>query len=150
MNARCCWPPESVANGRRGPLGQADTLDRRTRRARGRAARRPPNGTAPRDPSRGHDLLHGHRRLDTQLRALGEIADAVALAEATGGLAEERGRSRLRLLEPEQDAQQRRLAAAVRAGDRDELALLDRRGSTSRSTGGPPGIGEADALQLGG
>ena len=148
MNARCCWPPESVRHGLRRPLGEPHAIDR-GRDERAVVGAQAPEGTAPRDASRGHDLLHGHRRLDSELRTLGEIADAVALAEAAGGLAEERCRSRLRLLEPEQDAQQRRLAAAVRAGHRDELALVDGEVDVAKHRR-PARIGEAHALQLGG
>ena len=42
-----------------------------------------------------------------------------------GGLAEEERRPLARALEPEHDPHERRLAAAVRAGDGDELALAE-------------------------
>ena len=60
------------------------------------------------------------------VRALREVAERRAAREAVRRLAEEQHRARRRPLEPEHEPQQRRLAAAVRAGDRDELALLDR------------------------
>ena len=105
-------------------------------------------GTAPSDAPRGHDLLHGHGRVDPQLRTLGEVADPVALSQPAGGLTEERCRSRLRLLEAEQDAEQRRLAAAVRAGHGDELALVDGQADVAEHRR-PAWVGEGDALELG-
>ena len=81
MNARCCWPPESVRSGDVAPgrparrarsprsttLAVAAAAAGRTARAR-RAARR-------------DDLAHRHRRLDAELRALRQVADAAALGE---------------------------------------------------------------------
>ena len=102
----------------------------------------------PSDATRGHDLLHGHGRVDPQLGTLGQVADPVALPQPAGGLTEERCRSRLRLLEAEQDAEQRRLAAAVRAGDSDELALVDRKADVAEHRR-PAWVGEGHALELG-
>ena len=122
MKARCCWPPDSVAMGSlaRSARPTRSMDDSTSSVVRPQAS----NGAPPRDPARAHDLLHGHRRLDPELRTLGEVADAVALPKAAGRLAEERRRPGLRLLEPEQDTEQRRLAPAVRSGHGHELTLL--------------------------
>ena len=131
-----------LAAGQRGdglprPLGQADALDGRLDES---SVVRPQasNGAPPRDPARAHDLLHGHRRLDPELRTLGEVADAVALPKAAGRLAEERRCPGLRLLEPEQDTEQRRLAPAVRSGHGHELTLLHGETHVAEHWG-PPG-----------
>jgi hypothetical protein len=65
------------------------------------------------------DLAHGDRRLDAERRALCEIGDPV-----TRRITDVHGPG-TRPLEPEDEPHQRRLAAAVRARDRDELARLD-------------------------
>jgi hypothetical protein len=88
-------------------LSEADSVDGRSdERAVGSAetAKR----AAARDAPGGDHLLHGHGRLDADLGALGEIADAKALSKTRGRLAEEIGRTLLRLLEAEEDAKQRR------------------------------------------
>ena len=75
-----------------------------------------PDQTRPRRTSRRDELVDGQRRVDAGLRALGEVGEPVRRDEHPAGDG---------LLQPEDEAKQRRLAAAVRPGDRDELAALD-------------------------
>ena len=72
-------------------------------------------------PSRGDDLAHRHRGLAEQPRPLRQVADAAAVGALAGSLAEHAHGALARALEPEHEPQQRRLAAAVRPCDRDEL-----------------------------
>ena len=83
------------------------------------------------------DLAHGRRRVQPDRRPLGEVADARAVAEAPGGLAVEQHLPARRPLEAEREPEQRRLAAAVRPGDRDELPLLDPQVDAGRAPVGP-------------
>ena len=76
-------------------------------------------------PARGHDLAHRRGRVDAELRALGEVAERGATREPRRRLAEEESLARRWTLEPERQPHQRRLAAAVRPCDRNELARLD-------------------------
>ena len=62
-------------------------------------------------------------------------------------LAEEERLARRRPLETEHEAHQRRLAAAVRAGDRDELACFDSEVHV-REHGAATVVGERDVAQL--
>ena len=55
--------------------------------------------------------------------------------------------ARRRPLETEHEAKQRRLAATVRARDRDELACVDAQGDILENTNAGP-IAERDALEL--
>ena len=55
--------------------------------------------------------------------------------------------SRRRALETEHEAEQRRLAPAVRAGDRDELAGVDRERDILENTNAGP-VAERDAVEL--
>ena len=61
--------------------------------------------------------------------------------------AEDAHAARRRTLETEHEAKQRRLAAAVRAGDRDELAGVDAQGDILEHTNAGP-VAERDALEL--
>ncbi len=61
--------------------------------------------------------------------------------------AEHQHASGRRALEPEREAQQRRLAAAVRPGDPDERPLLDGERDVLERRGTAP-IGERDVLEL--
>ena len=107
---------------------------------RGRAARSGPS--RPRRATRpaATTSRDGDRRLDPELRALrrGSRSASARWARPAGSPKSAAvpvcGRSR-----PSEEPQQRRLAAAVRAGDRDELALRRSARSTSARTGGPPG-----------
>ena len=84
-----------------------------------------PADQAERCAPRLDDLAHRRRCVHTHLRALREVADAPAVGERPSRLAEQPHLTARRALEAEREPEQRRLAAAVRAGDRDELAGLD-------------------------
>jgi hypothetical protein len=107
-----------------GDRAEADPVDR-LRHDLAVAPSRRTEQSRHRHPPGGDDLAHGRGRIDTELCPLREVADPRALREARGRLAEEERFTTRRLLESEQDPKQRRLAAAVRAGDRDELADAD-------------------------
>jgi hypothetical protein len=106
-----------------------------------------PQQAAPRNASGSDDLAHRRRRVDAETGSLGEVADAVAGADVVGRLPEEPRLTPGRLLEPERDAQERRLAASVRTGDRDELTRADREIDVLQDER-PSGIGERDAIEL--
>ena len=117
-------PPESVRKRRVGPVGEPDRLDRaRHGLAVGATQRAPDPGR--REPAGGDDLPHRHGRLAEEPRALRQVADARAGGALAGRAAEDAHRARRRPLEAEHEPEQRRLAAAVRPGDRDELAGRD-------------------------
>ena len=129
-----------------GALGQPDPLDR-LGDDRAVAAAQRAEQAAGREPARGDDLAHGRRRVDAELRALGEVAERGAAREPRRRLAEEERLARRRPLEPERQPHQRRLAAAVRTGDRDELARLD--GELDVLEHRPAAVvGERDVAQL--
>ena len=145
MNARCCWPPDSSRSGRLRAVGEADALDRLgdgVAVVAAEAAER-----TQRRAARLDHLAHGRRRVRADARALGEVADPRAVAERRGRLAEEQHASARRPLEPEREPQQRRLAAAVRAGDRDELAVLDAQVDAGEHRPAAR-VGEVDAVEL--
>jgi hypothetical protein len=79
--------------------------------------------------------------------ALGEVAKPRAIVKPVGGLAEEAHAAGCRPLEPEREAEQRRLAAAVRAGDGDELAGGDDQIDVAQNRL-PVQIREVDVLEL--
>ena len=125
MNARCCMPPESVRSGDRDPVGQADSRHRVVDELTIGAAQRPEQAAAG-EAARRDDLAHRRRRLAAEVRALRHVPDLGAPPATARRVAEQTRRPAVRLLEPEREAEQRRLAAAVRPGDGDELAVLDR------------------------
>jgi hypothetical protein len=99
------------------------------------------------DASGGDDLGDRRGRVHGQLRPLGQVAELLPLRRAVGRLAEEQDPPAARPLEAEQQPQQRRLAAAVRAGDGDELAPLDHQVDVLED-GPAAGVGERHALKL--
>ena len=78
-----------------------------------------------REAPRSDDLPHGHRRIASELRPLGEVPERTAPRVAVCGFAVQDGGARARPLEPEEDAHERRLPTTVGTGDRDELALSE-------------------------
>ena len=146
MNARCCWPPESVRSGTSALLAQPDPFDRFGDDGAVAPAQRPEQA-AGRQPARGHDLAHGRGRVDAELRALREVAERGATREPRGRLAEEESLARRWTLEAERQPHQGRLAAAVRACDRDELARFDGEADVL-DDGLPAVVGERDVAQL--
>ena len=138
MNARCCMPAgerakRRVARGRRGRRARS-----RARPPSRSAARSGPNGprTARRPAATTSRTVTGVP--DDELRALREVADPRPRRRAAAAAPKSRTRPACRPLEPEHEAKQRRLAAAVRPGDRDELARLDRERRRPRARAGPP------------
>ena len=85
----------------------------------------PAQQTSRREPPGGHHLPHGHGGVAAELRTLREISEGTLAREAVGRLAVEERRPGGRTLEPEHDADQGGLAAAVRPRDGDELALSE-------------------------
>jgi hypothetical protein len=102
---------------------------------------------APWHPSGLHDLSDADRSIDSELGSLREIADSRAPAESGCRLAEEQCLTAQRLLQPDGDAQQRCLPAAVRPGDRDELTRFDDEIDLVENLG-PAGVAEADIAEL--
>ena len=117
-------------------LREPDALDR-LGDDRAVAAAKRAEEAAGREPAGGDDLAHGRGRVDAELGALREIAERRAAARTSPPRSPKRSASPgARPLEPEREPQQRRLAAAVRAGDRDELARLDREIRRARAPAG--------------
>ena len=79
-------------------VGEPDSLDRLCDGARGRRRAKRPN--SPRTgPAGGDHLAHGHRRVDSELGALGEVP--IGSGRGSGrGLPEERDAPLLRPLRP--------------------------------------------------
>ena len=128
------------------PILEPDGLDRARDGIAVGAPQRPPDARRG-EPPGGDDLPHRHRRLAEEPRPLWQVADAAAAATLAGRLAEHAHRARARALEPEHEPEQRRLAAAVRAGDRNELARRDReRDILEHADAGP--VAERDAVEL--
>ena len=124
MKARCCWPPESRDERAVRDVGQPDSRDRLLDQL---AVSGPGPAEEPdtREPPCGDDLANRRGSAHPELGALGEVPDRFAPGEPVRGLAEEERLARARTLDPENESQQRRLAAAVGPGDRDELPSLD-------------------------
>ena len=89
------------------------------------SARERPEQAPPGDAAGGDDLADRGRRLDTQLRPLGQVGDEPATRSDRDGPPEEADGAGLRPARARRSAAERRLAAAVRPGNRDELALGD-------------------------
>jgi hypothetical protein len=75
-----------------------------------------------RQSSGRHDLANGRRRVEPQLSTLRQVAERVPAPEPVDWLAEESSLAAGRALEAEHEPEERRLAAAVRPRDRDELS----------------------------
>src|SRR5262245_19874323 len=106
------------------PVPEADELDRLVD-ALAIGATQPPDDPARRQRSRGHDLADGDGRVEHQRRALREVAERGTTREPFRRFPVQAHGPCARALEPEDEPEQRRLAAAVRARDGDELALAD-------------------------
>src|SRR6266540_1444181 len=96
----------------------------------------------------GNDFSHRRRRLNADLGALGEVAEAPALAKAVGRLIEEPHAAARGALEAQGQAEQGRLAAPVGSGDRDELAGGDLERDVAQDRL-PVLVGEIDSGELG-
>ena len=108
---------------------------------------------APEEPSRHQaaldDLANRDGCVDAELGSLREVANPSSSFELVCRFSEEERLASSRLLEPDGDAQKRRLAAAVRPCDGDELAGLDLEVDVVQYLG-PTRVREADVTQLDG
>ena len=139
-------PAREMRDRQAGLLGQVDAGDRllddrpvapaeRTEKAPGR------------EPSGGDDLPHRRRSVCPELRALGEVAERRAAGKVTRFLTEQPRRARSRALEAEDEPHKCRLPAAVRTGDRNELARLDAQIDGPKHLV-PRVVGEGNAFEL--
>jgi hypothetical protein len=80
-----------------------------------------------------------HRGVGSEARVLGDVAEPKALAD--------RAASTRRLVEAGEDAEQRRLAGAVRAHEPRVIALEDSEGESLEEGRAPEGLGEVLARQ---
>jgi hypothetical protein len=135
-------PTREPAQDRPGLAREADALDRlvddRAITATEQAAR---------DTATFDYLTHRGGRVDAELSPLGEVSDLPSARELVRRLAEEQRPTSRRLLEPDGNAQERCLAAAVRTGDSDELARFDLEIDVVQDLG-PTRVGEADVTQF--
>jgi hypothetical protein len=93
------------------------------------------------------DFANGRRCIDAELSPLRQVSDSRSACSVRRRLAEEERLAFRRVLEPDGDAEERRLAAAVRAGEGDELAGLDLELDIVQDLGSTR-VGEADVTQL--
>jgi hypothetical protein len=100
-----------------------------------------------REPSRGDDFPHSRRSVCPQLRALSEVAERRSAGKAACFLAEKPRRARSRALQTEDEPDERRLPAAVRTGDRNELAGLNAQIDGPKHLM-PRVVGEGNAFEL--
>ena len=77
------------------------------------------------EPPCGDHLANRRGSAHPELGALGQVPDRFAPGEPVRRLTEEERLARARPLDPENESQQCRLAAAVGSGDRDELSAVD-------------------------
>ena len=148
MKARCCIPPESVRSGGSATSARptrAIASDDELAVAPPQRAEKPAGG----EPARGHDLADRRRRVPAELGPLREVAERPPPRGAVRRLAEEERAPQRRPLEAEDEPHERRLAAAVRAGDRDELALADPERDVLEHALARP-VAERDAVELDG
>ena len=124
MNARCCMPARERSQRSIGDGSEPDAFDRFAYQLPIPPAKRADEAASGEPACRDH-LPYRRRRVAAKLGALREVAERAPPREAVGGLTEERGRPLRRAFEPEDDPDERRLPAAVRPGDRHELAFAD-------------------------
>ena len=103
---------------------------------------------ANREPPRLDHLAHGDRRAGVELRPLAHVPDPRSPPVARGDTEEADATGR-GSFEAENQAQERRLAAAVRSGDADERAGLDRQGDVVQDRWAAA-VGEGDPRDLDG
>jgi hypothetical protein len=126
---------------------QADAADRLVDEAAIVGPQAPDEASRGQAPGTDH-LANGCRRISPRLRALGEVPESVSIREAVGRLAVQERRARIGSFEPEEDAHERRLAAAVGACEGDELALTERKVDVLEHVLPGP-VPERDITQLG-
>ena len=125
MATRCCWPPESWVGKWCDARGEPHAVERRQRRLPPLLVRH--LAVEQRDLHVVHHREVGHQveLLEDEPDPLVAHARELAVAIAVDRLAVERDRARARLVEQPHQVEQRALAAARGAHDRDELALPD-------------------------
>ncbi len=126
---------------------QTDALDRLGDELAITPAHRPEQ--AARQPTGGDDLAYRRRSVTAELGALREVPEGAPSREAVCRLAIESRSPLGRALEPEQNSDERRLAAAVRPGDRDELSFPEHEIDFLEDPLSRP-VAERDAGELGG
>jgi hypothetical protein len=135
-------PARETAQDRPGLARKADALD-------GLGDDRAFTATdqAARDTATLDDLTDRGGRVDAELSPLGEVSDLPSASELACWLAEEQCLAPRRVLEPDGNAQEGRLAAAVRAGDGHELASFDLEIDVVEDLG-PTRVGEAHVTEI--
>ena len=142
-HAAACRPRASAAARRPGRRARRVSIARVDGLAVGATQRAPDARRC--EPAGRDDLADGHRRLaDEPCSAAADSRCACSAAPSAGRSPKTRDSARPRPLEPEHEPQQRRLAAPVRPGDRDELARRTA-SDTASSTGIPGPVAERDA-----
>jgi hypothetical protein len=135
-------PARELAHDRTGLVREADALDRIVDE-RSIAATEEPARHAP----ALDDFADRRGCVDAELGTLREVSDPPPPRRLDRRLAEDERLASCRLLEADGDAQKRRLAAAVRACDGDELAGFDLEVDVVQDLG-TTRVGEADVTQL--
>jgi hypothetical protein len=124
-SSSCCWPPRQRAGHAAGGLGEAEPLEQLAR---------PAPRLAPRDArEQGRQLdVVGHRQVVDQVEEREDEAELAApqprpaaLAGVVDALAVQVDLARRRAVEPAQQVQQRRRAAAARPRHGQELAVRE-------------------------
>jgi hypothetical protein len=106
------------------PVGEPHELDRLVD-ALAVGPTQPADDPAGRERPRGDDLPHRHGRIEHERSALRQVSEHRAPREPLGRLPVEAHDAGVRPLEAEDEPEERRLPASVRACDRDELTLAD-------------------------
>ena len=130
--------PRASAAGRR-PGRRARPSRSRASTASRSDARSGPQMPGRREAAGRDDLAHRHRRLAERAATAAAGSRCGRRGALAGRLPNTRTVPDVGPLEPEHEPQQRRLAAAVRAGDRDELARARPRARRPRARARPPG-----------
>jgi hypothetical protein len=118
-------PARERLEGQLGGVSESDARDGRLDRGQidlVQGTEQAANGGAP----GGDELADRDRRLEAELRALGQVADPGSALNPIGRFAEELEAARARAFEPDDQPDERRLATPVGAGDAEELTPLDR------------------------
>ena len=145
MNALCWSPPESSRSGVSTRLVEPDAGDGAGDDVTIRPPQRPEHA-ARRQATGRHHLANGGRCVPAEERPLRQVSDprpatpARCTAEDVHGALEW-------TLQPEDESEERRLAAAVRAGDGDELTCGDAQRDGVQNADAVA-IGERDAVEL--
>ena len=137
--------PREPADDQARPAREADAFDRLVDE-RTIAAPEMSEDAARRASTLDH-LANRRRRIDSELCPLREITNSRAAPGVDCRLAEHEGVPSRRALEPNGDAEERRLAPAVRTGDGDELPCIHLELDVVQDLR-PAGVGEAHVPEL--